>query len=658
MNEESTIMEKLNYLEGTKTSIKNAIINKGQDIDETTTFREYAAKIAAIETGTDTSDATATANDIINPKTAYVNGEKVIGAIMPNYVNTGMPSVSVDCIYNDNSSITSSSFKHKIAVTYNSGNARIYKILGTGYLSTEYTTVTVTDVAGEDSSNRVLNYSGIADELIDKDNGIVNVYFLANSSSTGIWMSDIIVGICEVNINTLEVIKITKLKITGMGPYAWYGGNIHPRPHSADCVFFGFSGQSNGSCQQYMGIARNPETGEYSARYSNWGDTWNRGDRQRNTTIWSDGGDYCYTSNNKWNRLFKVSADGYTWTQIVSNNLNKPIPLNNNISILGNNLYNTETGSLIGIAPNNLSIDASTENYVISNGYLFIQATGKIQVYSVSSSGINYLGEIANVTSILEPDGSYLQIKMFNTNGIIYLIKTIDLEKLLTSFTLGGKTYYNTTDADAQASNILSGKIAYSANSKMTGSMPNNGALNYTPSTSQQTIPAGYTSGGTVSAVTSSIDNNIQAANIKKNVTILGVTGSYEGTDTSDANATVDDILEGKTAYVNGVKLTGTLVPAEDLSEELTAQQTKIEELEALLQHKCDFQFKIYDTVAHMEEAEAQEGDKAVVYTENSNTFNFEGFYRYDGSDWIKLSPNITTTDLDNANSQVENLLS
>ena len=71
-------------------------------------------------------------------------------------------------------------------------------------------------------------------------------------------------------------------------------------------------------------------------------------------------------------------------------------------------------------------------------------------------------------------------------------------------------------------------KTAYGANGKVTGTMPNNGALSYTPSTSAQTIPAGYTSGGTISGVTSAIDNNIQAENIKKDITILGVTGTLE----------------------------------------------------------------------------------------------------------------------------------
>lgn len=54
-----------------------------------------------------------------------------------------------------------------------------------------------------------------------------------------------------------------------------------------------------------------------------------------------------------------------------------------------------------------------------------------------------------------------------------------------------------------------------------------------TPSTSQQTIlpDNGYDglSQVTVGAVTSSIDANITAGNIKKNVSILGVNGTYEG---------------------------------------------------------------------------------------------------------------------------------
>jgi hypothetical protein len=45
------------------------------------------------------------------------------------------------------------------------------------------------------------------------------------------------------------------------------------------------------------------------------------------------------------------------------------------------------------------------------------------------------------------------------------------------------------------------------------------------------------------------------AGNIKVGVTIAGVTGTF----TSDANATAAQILSGKTAYVNGSKITGTI---------------------------------------------------------------------------------------------------
>ena len=61
----------------------------------------------------------------------------------------------------------------------------------------------------------------------------------------------------------------------------------------------------------------------------------------------------------------------------------------------------------------------------------------------------------------------------------------------------------------------------------------NNNTLTVTPTTSQQTfnVSGGYTGYNpvTVNAVTASIDSNIQPSNIKKDVVILGTTGTYEG---------------------------------------------------------------------------------------------------------------------------------
>ena len=55
-------------------------------------------------------------------------------------------------------------------------------------------------------------------------------------------------------------------------------------------------------------------------------------------------------------------------------------------------------------------------------------------------------------------------------------------------------------------------------------------------------------------------NTNLLPENLKAGITCLGVEGTMEpGIDTSDANAVTDDIVEGKTAYVNGEKITGTL---------------------------------------------------------------------------------------------------
>lgn len=109
-------------------------------------------------------------------------------------------------------------------------------------------------------------------------------------------------------------------------------------------------------------------------------------------------------------------------------------------------------------------------------------------------------------------------------NGVTYSsVPEVDIPKS------GGGTakFYDTASANITSADVLTGKTGFGSSGSVSGGMANNGSTDGTISTKagSVSIPAGYTTGGTVS-ISSTEQAKIIATNIKSGVTLLGVAGS------------------------------------------------------------------------------------------------------------------------------------
>lgn len=153
-------------------------------------------------------------------------------------------------------------------------------------------------------------------------------------------------------------------------------------------------------------------------------------------------------------------------------------------------IVNADGDTITGTMPNNgavtKTLDTTTTSYTIAKGYH--SGTGKVSI-SVE-------------TKTATPTKSAQTIKP-STGKVLSQVSVAAIPA----------NYIDTTDADAVAADILDDKTAYVDGAKVTGTMPNNGSVTATMDGLTQTsvtIPAGYTTGGTVS-LTSDIEEALAA---------------------------------------------------------------------------------------------------------------------------------------------------
>ena len=469
--------------------------------------------------GIDTSDATAYPSDIISPKTAYARGQKITGNIIETTENLGVTVKDTNII----------DFGSDDIYALNSEGYFVYKNFN-GYLCL--------GKLQEDGSAINIMTSDVTFELCTMTEIITfenqnYIFLIRYNNGSSFNVDKITLGQNEATFDkSISTINAGSFPgaITGCSGLA----TKLMQDNSYVLVFtFNKSGDERTFWPKVFSVDFSLDEITYNEKYTPsgyWYGAYSGGEVVVNIDIYmtsvktllitfsskqTDNITSDYTNglvlSNTFDELHKFNSSGPSSSVYVLGNLDKFLEFTLNSTGVTLKEYDVLLDySLIQTLP--LDISKGETSFV----HLFVYKSNDFYVLRISDAFKNYKFvyiDAKTYATIFEtellPNYSDMGIRLpVSTNSSVIIYKKtstlltsslyrIDGTRRL-SLNDGNYTYYNTYDSTTISSEILQDKIVYSSKGKIVGTMPNNGELNYNSSTEEQTIPAGYTTGGTI----------------------------------------------------------------------------------------------------------------------------------------------------------------
>ena len=488
-----------NFLE----DVADAIRTK-KETTEKIPAANFDTEILSITTGIDTSDATATPDDILNPVSAYLSdGEKHYGEIMTKFKSIGE-------------------------------GLTVYSYLIEGHIIRAINTELGIAIVGDITSKTIDFYKwenhqlknliktiNIADYITATDYGqcLYSVDISKTLNTHGnitVWFGDYYyVCVLELNPNTLDIIGSA---VSNLGTRLTDIKMYHPmaiNPTNADLCGVIYSSENDGydTYHEYtiLLFTYDSNTKTVTRQEIYW--QVQNGKKRSPRLSWDQTGKYLYYGvtnlNNATCMICEITSAGTITSIYKTANEAKTIGMwNNEYMFFNNTLVKVSDRSLVKtyddlVVTIESSILWTNEDYLFhynnNDALLDIYHIDDItfELTKVNSRSYNFGNRIyGNLYEPITGNGMYI----INNSGELLYFSLINEDKIATELKLKGYVLYNTYDSVITNSQAISGSIYYDKNGRQIGTMPNNGELNYDVSTSEQTIPAGYTSGGTIEA--------------------------------------------------------------------------------------------------------------------------------------------------------------